>query len=82
VYQVLTYFHQDPEAFEREYTALVAPEVPTATSTRRAAAAGDLEETDEFTTVGRGGRAMQFTADGIFKHLQSVQEARGKKVCL
>jgi hypothetical protein len=41
---------------------------------------GDESDDITFTTVGRGGRAMQFTADGIFKHLQAVQEARGKKV--
>ena len=41
-----------------------------------------LEEDDEgeFATVGKGGKAMQFTPDGIFKNLQMVQEARGKKV--
>jgi translation initiation factor 3 subunit C len=38
------------------------------------------EDDDEFTTVGKGGKAMQFTADSIFKNLQLVQEARGKKV--
>jgi len=37
-------------------------------------------EDDAFTTVGKGGKAMQYTADGIFKALQVVQEARGKKV--
>lgn len=36
---------------------------------------------DAFTTVGKGGKTMQFTADSIFKNLQMVQEARGKKVC-
>lgn len=30
--------------------------------------------------MGKGGKVMQFTADGIFKNLQLVQEARGKKV--
>ena len=38
------------------------------------------EPVDEYTTVGRGGKVMQFTSEGIFKHLQAVQEARGKKV--
>lgn len=38
------------------------------------------EEEDEFTTVGKGGKAIQFTSEGIFKNLQMVQEARGKKV--
>ena len=35
---------------------------------------------DRFTTVGKGGKAMQFTADAIFKTLKMVHEARGKKV--
>ncbi|RDB16856.1 Eukaryotic translation initiation factor 3 subunit C [Hypsizygus marmoreus] len=72
-------FQDDPEAFEREYTAIVAPE-PVAVPGRRAAAigAGD-EEANDFTTVGKGGRVLQFTPEGIFKNLQAVQEARGKK---
>lgn len=37
-------------------------------------------QVDEFTTVGKGGKAMQFTPESIFKNLQLVQEARGKKV--
>lgn len=36
---------------------------------------------DEFTTVGKGGKTVLYTAEGIFKNLQAVQEARGKKVC-
>ena len=43
-------------------------------------AEGSGAEDDTFTTVGKGGKAMQYTADGIFKNLQLVQEARGKKV--
>jgi hypothetical protein len=31
---------------------------------------GVNEPVDEYTTVGRGGRVMQFTSEGIFKHLQ------------
>jgi translation initiation factor 3 subunit C len=42
---------------------------------------GDEEEVqDSFTTVGKSGKAIQYTAEGIFKTLQLVQEARGKKV--
>ena len=51
--------------------------------TKRAAFDDDdneLSETEDFTTVGKGGKAMQFTSEGIFKNLQLVQEARGKKV--
>jgi len=38
------------------------------------------EEDDEgFATVGRGGRAMIYTPEGIFKHLKMIFEARGKR---
>lgn len=44
--------------------------------------AGAAEEAgdDDFTTVGKGGKAMQFTSESIFQNLQLIQEARGKKV--
>ncbi|KAH9935443.1 eukaryotic translation initiation factor 3 subunit 8 [Fomitopsis serialis] len=76
-------FQADPEAFEREYTAIVAPEAPPPVArarTRRAAESEDENaEDDAFTTVGKGGKAMAFTPESIFKNLQLVQEARGKK---
>jgi hypothetical protein len=46
----------------------------------RPATTGPVDE--EFTTVGKGGKAMAFTPETIFKNLQAVQEARGKKVRL
>ncbi|EPS99819.1 hypothetical protein FOMPIDRAFT_1123647 [Fomitopsis schrenkii] len=75
-------FQADPEAFEREYTAAAAPEAPAAPRTRRPRTDEDEEEGEEddaFTTVGKGGKAMAFTAESIFKNLQLIQEARGKK---
>ena len=43
----------------------------------------DLDEAvgdDEgFSTVGRGGKALQYTAESILKHLRSIIESRGKK---
>lgn len=71
---------QDPEAFEQEYQstiALSAPAQPVAPTQNRAVL---QEDDEEFATVGRGGRVMQFTADSVLKNLQAVQEARGKKV--
>jgi len=41
---------------------------------------GEGEGEDDFTHVGKGGKATQYTAEGIYKNLQSIQEARGKKV--
>ena len=40
---------------------------------------GEGEDEDDFTHVGKGGKATQYTAEGIYKHLQAIQEARGKK---
>ena len=37
------------------------------------------DDDEGFATVGRGGRAMVYTTDGIFKHLKMISEARGKK---
>ncbi|KAF8161017.1 eukaryotic translation initiation factor 3 subunit 8 N-terminus-domain-containing protein [Crassisporium funariophilum] len=74
-------YQEDPEAFERDYLNLIAKDTsaPTSAPTTRSATGGGNEPTDEFTTVGKGGKTMQFTSEGIFKHLQAVQEARGKK---
>ncbi|TRM69638.1 eukaryotic translation initiation factor 3 domain-containing protein [Schizophyllum amplum] len=80
-------YQADPEAFEAEYQAQIARETapPTAARPAQAArkaaaeAAGDEEEADGFTEVGKGGKSMQFSPDNIFKNLQAVQEARGKK---
>lgn len=81
---VYAYALQDPEAFEREYTASAVTEeapVQKAKKPKRTAEGEDEEsQVDEYTTVGKGGKAMQFTPEGIFKNLQLVQEARGKKV--
>jgi len=71
---------QDPAAFEREYAAAVVPSATTLVVNPPAVGSDD-EPVKEFTPVGKGGKAMQFTSEGIFKNLQAVQEARGKKVC-
>ncbi|KAK2590433.1 Translation initiation factor 3 subunit c [Conoideocrella luteorostrata] len=34
---------------------------------------------DGFATVGKGGRALQYTPESIFKHLRGIMESRGKK---
>jgi len=37
------------------------------------------EDDTGFSTVGKGGRTLQFTPESIFKHLRSIMESRGKK---
>jgi translation initiation factor 3 subunit C len=73
---------QDPDAFQTEYDAATAVAQPAPSGPRQPKPqAGEAEgDVDEFTTVGKGGKVLQFTADSIFKNLQLVQEARGKKV--
>jgi translation initiation factor 3 subunit C len=82
---------QDPDAFEAEANAASAPApesaaVIAAGKRKKKLAAADLEAgaaegegDDDFQTVGRGGRAMAFTSEGLFKHLAAVMEARGRK---
>ncbi|KJA29074.1 hypothetical protein HYPSUDRAFT_128456 [Hypholoma sublateritium FD-334 SS-4] len=73
-------YQEDPEAFEREYLNLIARDsTPAAASGPRVAAVGATDDVDEFTTVGKGGKIQQYTSESIFKDLQAVQEARGKK---
>lgn len=32
-------------------------------------------------TIGKGGKTLNLTADGVFKTLREIFEARGRKVC-
>ncbi|KZO95596.1 hypothetical protein CALVIDRAFT_499931 [Calocera viscosa TUFC12733] len=79
-------YTEDPEAFERAYAAQQAPPEPAtapASKTKKVRIELDDEEEgaegDEFTTVGKGGKALSFTADQVLKTLAAVAEARGKK---
>ncbi|KAF7376059.1 Eukaryotic translation initiation factor 3 subunit C [Mycena sanguinolenta] len=78
-------YNADPEAFESKYAALIAQSAPTAPTAggagqRPTAPGRDDEPGADFTNVvGKGGKAMHFSSEGILKNLQAVQEARGKK---
>jgi len=39
----------------------------------------DGDDDEGFSTVGKGGRTLQYTPESIFKHLRSIVESRGKK---
>jgi translation initiation factor 3 subunit C len=77
-------YQNDPEAFEREFAAHAQPVdiVPKPKKQKKGADSesdGEPVLDDRFTTVGKGGKAMSFSADNIFKTLKLVHEARGKK---
>ncbi|KAL0580332.1 Translation initiation factor 3 subunit c [Marasmius crinis-equi] len=73
--QDVSKYTADPEAFEREYAAAVAKEQPAPTTGKPTPIAVPADGDDDgFKTVGKA-----LTTEGIFKSLQLVQEARGKK---
>ena len=39
----------------------------------------DTGDDEGFSTVGRGGKTLQYTPESILKHLRSIVESRGKK---
>ena len=39
----------------------------------------DIGDDEGFSTVGRGGKALQYTPESILKHLRTIIESRGKK---
>jgi translation initiation factor 3 subunit C len=39
----------------------------------------EIDDDEGFSTVGRGGRTLQFTPESILKHLRTIMESRGKK---
>ena len=75
---------QDPETIEREFKQLLSAETAPVVPKVKKSKAAALESDDEgdFATVGKGGKSMVFTPESIFKNLQLVQEARGKKVSI
>lgn len=38
------------------------------------------EAADEFLTVGKGGKSLDLSKEGVFKTLKTIYDARGKKV--
>jgi translation initiation factor 3 subunit C len=89
--ETMARYKKDPQAFEADFAAANAPAVPSAAaqaarSARRAelkangaAPAAGEEDDDDFQTVGRGGKAVTYTSEGLFKSLAAVMEARGRK---
>ncbi|KAF5389343.1 hypothetical protein D9757_004368 [Collybiopsis confluens] len=79
--QDIAKYQADPEAFERDYASTVTREAPSAPGARPTgpSTTADGDDEDGFKSVGKGGKTMFLTTEGIFKSLQAVQEARGKK---
>lgn len=72
-------YRADKEGFMQEEVAEDDVVVSSAPSQRRVASATNEEDEEGFSTVGRGGRTLQFTPESIKKHLRLIIGARGKK---
>ncbi|KAF9877385.1 eukaryotic translation initiation factor 3 [Colletotrichum karsti] len=75
-------YRADNDAFmesEEEEEKPAAKPKKTARFIDTPAEAAEGDDVDDFVTVGKHGRAMQFTPESIFKHLRSIMETRGKK---
>jgi translation initiation factor 3 subunit C len=74
-------YREDSDKFmeESEAEEVVAPKA------RKSKPAGGvpnipfLDDDEGFSTIGKGGRTLQFTPESILKHLRTIMESRGKK---
>ncbi|KAI9507455.1 eukaryotic translation initiation factor 3 subunit 8 [Russula earlei] len=67
------------ERLNNEYATLAVPQAQGKPEVARRSVAAEGEDEEDFTRVGKGGKATQYTSEGIYKTLQAIQEARGKK---
>ncbi|KAI9673429.1 MAG: Translation initiation factor 3 subunit c [Caeruleum heppii] len=73
-------YREDKDAFmESEDEEDVAPVEKPKRSRKAAAALDDLADDEGFSTVGKGGKTLQFTPESILKNLRTIVESRGRK---
>jgi translation initiation factor 3 subunit C len=70
-------YKKDSEAYAEAYAKAIVP--PKVEKKARAEAQEGEEDEAGFATVGRGGRQLNLTADGVFKTLKEIFEQRGRK---
>ncbi|KAG9239384.1 putative eukaryotic translation initiation factor 3 subunit C [Amylocarpus encephaloides] len=72
-------YKADKDAFmesDEEEEVVAKPSRPTK---KELAPTFDVGDDAGFSTVGKGGRTLQFTPESILKHLRTIMESRGKK---
>ncbi|WVQ96216.1 eukaryotic translation initiation factor 3 subunit C [Kwoniella sp. CBS 9459] len=76
---VLKTYNEDPAAYSAAYeSANAAPVAPKAAKKTQAATA-DGQASDDFMTIGKGGKTLNLTSEGVFKTLREIFEQRGRK---
>jgi translation initiation factor 3 subunit C len=72
-------FRADKDSFMESEEEEEAPAAKPKKAKAVAAVELAVEDDEGFSTVGKGGRTLQFTPESILKHLRSIMESRGKK---
>ena len=77
-------YESDIALYRKDPTGFLVEQVVKPTRSARVAPSAPVqfaqeEDDDGFATVGRGGKALYFTPESIFKHLKGIIESRGKK---
>ncbi|WVQ75178.1 eukaryotic translation initiation factor 3 subunit C [Cryptococcus sp. DSM 104548] len=75
---VLETYNKDPDAYTEAYNQANAAPKP-AKAAKKTPAAQAAEDGEEFMTIGKGGKTLNLTSDGVFKTLRELFEARGRK---
>ncbi|WWC73444.1 eukaryotic translation initiation factor 3 subunit C [Kwoniella pini CBS 10737] len=78
---VLKTYNEDPQAYTTAYEVANAVPAPKKAAKKVAIDVdGDIEEQNEdFMTIGKGGKALNLTPEGVFKTLREIFEQRGRK---
>lgn len=71
-------FRKDPDAYMVEEEEVVVVKAKKTGAIKNVAPSAE-DDDEGFATVGRGGKALVFTPESIFKHLRGILESRGKK---
>lgn len=78
---VLQEYKKDPEAYAAAYAAANVPPKVQRVKVAKATGEGEAQEGDDadFKTIGKGGRQLNLSADGILSTLKDIFEQRGRK---
>lgn len=72
-------YRADKDAFMESDEEVVETKSVKKSTTKMAVPVSFDDDDEGFSTVGKGGRTLQFTPESILKHLRTIMESRGKK---
>ena len=75
----IEHYREDKESYMESEDEEPAAPVEKGKKTQQTIDLDDTGDDEGFATVGRGGKALQYTAESILKNLRAILESRGKK---